>query len=172
MAAGDPVFGSDFDAVAAAVGITKVKEANQTRTSTTTLLDDAELKDIELDVGRYRIFVMLTMVGGAGGIPIVTRWGFSGTWNAPLRLVKGPTAANTAAGSADPPQQRTAVNVSSDATYGLGTSAAYHLITEVSAQIVVTVPGLFAVQWRPNSSSATSGGVNQGSHVIIVPFEQ
>jgi hypothetical protein len=172
MAAGDPVFSSDFAEVVSAVGITKVKEANQTRTSTTTLLDDAELKDIELAAGRYRIFVMLTMVGGAGGIPIVTRWGFSGTWNAPLRLCKGPTAANTAAGGADPPQQRTAVSATSDATYGLGTSAAYQLITEVSAQIVVTASGLFSVQWRPNSSAVNSGGVNQGSHVIIVPFEQ
>lgn len=172
MAAGDPVYSSDFAAVAAAAGLVKVKESSQIRTSTTTLLDDAEIKDIELAPGRYRAVVVITMYGGSASIPVVTRWGFTGTWNNPLRIIDGPTAANTTAANADPPRQRTAVAAGSDATYGLGNSAFYQVAIEMSAQIVVTATGNFSLMWRPNSSNANSGGVNQGTHVLIAPFEQ
>jgi hypothetical protein len=172
MAAGDPVFGSDFDAVLSAVGIRKVKDSSQIRTSTTTLLDDGEINGIELTPGRYHVKSIWTMYGGTAGIPIVTRWGFTGTWNNPLRIVRGPTAANTTAANANPPQQRTAVAAGSDVTYGLGTSAFYQVAYEESMQVSVTATGMFSLMWRPNSSSANSGGVNQGTGVIIVPFEQ
>lgn len=152
------------------VGIRRVKTASQFRASTNTFADDAELKDIELTPGSYYIRAKLTMYGGTAGIPILTQWGFSGTWNNPLRLISGPTPANTTAAGSNPPQQRTAAATNSSATYGLGTSTAYHLIDEETMQITVTATGLFAVRWANQSSNAASGSVNQGSFVEIIPI--
>lgn len=171
MAAGDPVYSSDFSDVEARVGIRKVKAVSQQRINTSTLANDAELFDMQLTPGNYHVRVRLAMGGGAGGIPIKTRWGFTGSWNAPLRQVIGPLSSNTLAGTANPTMQRTAVSAVADATYGLGSSAAYHLTDEESMQVIVTATGMFSVQWAPNAVSATSGSVNQGSFVVIVPFD-
>jgi hypothetical protein len=146
---------------------TYVKEANETRTSTTTYADDDELAGISLPVGTFEIIAEIAMIGGAAGIAIKTQWGFSGTWSAPLRHCVGPTAGNTTAGNGAVTTQRTVYATNADAVYGLSTSGVYTLAREASWQVVVTVTGLFALRWAPNVSSATSGGLRQSSVVKV-----
>jgi hypothetical protein len=169
---GDPVKAAidDLDLrVTALVGseFTKWKDNNETRTSTTTLALDNELKDIPLSIGRWKIFALISGIGGAGGIAIKTQWAFTGTWNTGMaRLVEGPSAANTADPVAGPVlHKRAAVNSNVDSVYGMGTSGSYNHWTETSAQVVVTAPGLFGLNWAPNVSSGTSGGVRQSSFI-------
>jgi len=144
-----------------------VKPSNETRTSTTTYADDADLAGIPLGVGSFEIVADIAMIGGAAGIAIKTQWGFSGTWNTPLRQCVGPTSGNTTAGNGAVSTQRTAYASNADAVYGLSTSGFYTLARESSWQVTVTVAGLFALRWAPNVSSGTSGGLRQGSAVRV-----
>jgi hypothetical protein len=142
-----------------------VKQNNETRTTTTTYADDGELNTIALGVGTWEIIADLAMVGGAGGIAIKTQWSFTGTWNNPLRLALGATAANVTAGSGPLSWQGSAYATNADCIYGLSTSGVYTLAREMSRQIVVTVAGNMALKWAPNVSSATSGGIRQSSSI-------
>jgi hypothetical protein len=146
---------------------TYVKQSNETRTSTTTYANDAELAGIPLAVGTYEIIGQFAMIGGAGGIAIKTQWSFTGTWSGPLRLCEGPTSGNTTAGSGAVSTQRSAYATNADCVYGLSTSAVYTTVMEISKQITVTVAGNMALSWAPNVSSATSGGIRQSSWIDV-----
>src|SRR5262245_4127027 len=144
------------------------KDSNETRTSTTTLALDNELKDIPLAIGRWHVFMMIAGIGGAGGIAIKTQWAFTGTWNTGfVRLVEGPSATNTADSLAGPvAMKRSGANSNTDSVYGMGTSGNYMHWTEHSAQVNVSAAGLLGLNWAPNVSSGTSGGVRQSSFIV------
>ena len=144
-----------------------VKQANETRTSTTTYANDGELAGIPLGVGTWEVEFILAMIGGGGGIAVKTQWSFTGTWNAPLRLVEGVTSGNTAAGTAAVSHQRSAYATNSDCVHGLSSSATYTLVREFSRQITVTVAGNLALSWAPNVNSGSSGGVRQSSTCAV-----
>jgi hypothetical protein len=171
---GDPVKAAidDLDARVAALVAgrqEKIKAANETRVSTTTLALDNELKDIPLGIGTWEISVLLAAVGGAGAIAVKTQWAFTGTWNNPLRFIEGPSATNTGDALSGPvSMKRSAAQTNADSVYGLNSSGNYMNWREFTKQIVVTVPGSMAINWAPNVSSATSGGLRQGSSVTCI----
>lgn len=144
-----------------------VKSAAQVRTSTTTYANDSELSGITLGVGTWEVVVKLFMTGGAGAIAIKTKWDFSGSWGNPLRMIVGTTAGNTTAPGSNPAMSYAPQLWNADSIYGLSTSGAYQKITEESRAAVVTTAGNFAVNWAPNVSSATSGGIQAASSVSV-----
>lgn len=144
-----------------------VKNVSQDRVSTTTLADDAELFGIALDVGTYEVQADLMLMGGAGGIAVKTRWSFTGTWNTPVRQCTGPSPSNTAAPNTTMSMQSAGYAANSDCVYGLSTSAAWSCARELSRQVIVTAAGNLAINWAPNVSSASSGGLRAGSCVKI-----
>jgi len=144
-----------------------VKSAAQVRTSTTTYADDSELSGIALGVGTWEIINKIFMTGGSAGIAIKTQWSFTGTWNNPLRMLIGPTAANTTAPASGPPLNLAPILWNSDQIYGLSTSGAYQRVIEETRNAVVTGAGNYAFRWAPNVSNANSGGIQAASSVTV-----
>jgi hypothetical protein len=143
------------------------KDNSEVRASTTTLNNDAELQAIPLAVGEYKVRMGLNLTGGSGGIAIKTQWAFTGTWNNPIRRCDGPTSANTVAPSGTMLLQHATYTANSNCIYGLYTGNAYTIVKEECFQVIVTVAGSLSLAWGPNTSSATSGGVMQGSWVEV-----
>jgi len=144
-----------------------VKSAAQVRTSTTTYADDSELSGITLSVGTWEVINKVFMTGGSAGIAIKTQWSFTGTWNSPLRMLIGPTAANTTAPASSPALTHAPVLWNADSIYGLSTSGAYQRVIEESRNVIVTGAGDYAFRWAPNVSNANSGGIQAASSVTV-----
>ncbi|GIE29955.1 hypothetical protein Ait01nite_030000 [Actinoplanes italicus] len=164
---GLPVTPSSLDDIDERIPATTVKTTSETRTSTTTLANDGELFGITLTPGIWEVDMLLAMIGGAGAIAIKTRWSFTGTWNVPVRYVTGPTAANTTGPNGAVSTQTALYAANVDAVYGLTSSAIWQGVREQSRWVEVTVTGLLSLQWAPNVSSATSGGLRQSSTVTV-----
>jgi len=143
---------------------TYVKGSTESRASTTTLTNDSELNTIPLDIGTYRIELVGFFTVGSNTPRLVTRWGFTGTWNNPDRVCFGPGATETAA-----PNVATTVNVQGyqaagqSATYNIINTAVYTSFREVSMNVVVTAAGSLSLQWAQFSSNAAATAVQPGT---------
>ena len=84
--------GLDGSANNFALGIpdVRVKASGASVTNSTVLIDDNEFVSIPLGVGRWWIKFSLFVVSPTAASVLKTQWGFTGTWDNPLRLCKGP----------------------------------------------------------------------------------
>jgi hypothetical protein len=173
--AGDVVYASDFNAVAARLPRTYVKETGTSRNTTTTLADDPDLSGIALEVGRYQIDLYLFYTQTTTNTQdIKTRWAFTGTWTGTtsVRNVIGIANDSTAAANVS-----TGVNMAGsqlsgqDSLYGGPAAAAYNSARETAINVEVTVAGTLSLQWAQNASSANNITVQAGSAFVIHRIE-
>lgn len=147
---------------------TTVKQSVTAKVNST-LANDAELSSIALGVGTWEIEAFLFASNPTSATPdIKTQWSFTGTWNSPLRAVSGAASTNVGSSDAITPGKARATATNSDAIYGLAASAAYTLIEERCAAVIVTVAGSMAISWAQNSTDAANNTlVNPGSFVKV-----
>lgn len=141
-------------------------KANATsRNTTTTYADDPDLLNIPVGVGTWEIeLVGFFNFSNATNGGLKTRWGFSGTWNNPLRNCMGPGSTNTGGTSVVTPVTLSAAGASTqDAIYLGSSTSAYYAFREVSFNAVVTVAGNLSLSWAQNSSSANNTIVHENS---------
>ncbi len=133
-----------------------VKEALETRANNT-VTADAELSGIALGVGTYHVrLVALVNNSGSATPDLRTQWTFSGTWNNPNRIAKGPASSNTGNWDATTPIKFGGVAAGTSAIYGIAASAAWHAIEEEAFNVTVTVAGNLAFAWAQNSTDAVN----------------
>lgn len=141
-----------------------VKPSPESRNTTTTLADDADLQSIALAVGTYEIellgFFHLTTTTTQ---KIKTQWAFSGTWNGPVRHIVGPGSAQTAATTDATETNVRAQAVNTDATYDCSVSTAFSCFREWTCNAVVTVAGNLSLQWAQSASSGNNTTLDTGT---------
>lgn len=124
-----------------------------------TVANDPDLAGIPLEVGEFEIEILgWFTLATTTTQKIITRWGFTGTWNTgAIRGVVGPGLGNTAN-----PDNVTLVNVrgyttaTQDAGYDTSTTTAYSHFREICTDVQVTVAGNFSFQWAQAASSANN----------------
>lgn len=144
------------------------KPSNESRSSTITLSADSDLQGIALDVGTYEIEFngqFFTTTGGTQAIK--TQWGFSGTWNSPVRCIAGPGLNNTAATTSADTYNTRGQGTSSDAVYQASATSAFTNFREYVANAIITVAGNLSIQWAQNSSSVNATQMAAGSTVRV-----
>lgn len=142
-----------------------VKAASQSRATTAVVADDAELTGIPLAVGQHWVRFLILFYTDTSATPdFKTQWGFSGTWNNPIRASIGPPSSNTAAAGAVTPMLLGGIAAGTDGSYGSasGTANAY-IATEESFNVVVTVAGNLSLKWSQRVSDATNTTVLAGT---------
>lgn len=144
------------------------KSSSTSRSSATTVSDDPELQGIALDVGTYEIELLMifNQAASAAAPGIRTQWGFTGTWNAPFRIISGIGNTNTASPEVATVYNGRSFQTSSAATY-TSAGSAFATVREVTAQAVVTVAGSLSLQWAQNSSVASNTTVQAGTAFIV-----
>jgi hypothetical protein len=131
-----------------------MKSANQARASTIVPADDSEISAIALGVGTWEIIMRIFAFNGTSNVPgLATRWGFTGTANAPVRHCQGPGSSQVAASSGITDSFLRGVPTGTSTAYGLAANSSYAEITESTANFVVTSLGNLSLQW----SQAVSG---------------
>lgn len=163
-----PVFYSGQRLTAALLSATQpdrtIKAVATSRQSTTTVTDDPELAGIALAVGTWHIRLLLLWYTDTSATPdIKTRWGFSGTWNTPLRALIGAPSSNTAAPGAITPMLMGAIATNADATYGSASGTVPYVSMEETYTATVTVAGNLSLQWAQRVSDASNSTVAAGS---------
>lgn len=141
-------------AVVATGAVSKVKTADESVTSSTTLQDDDHLT-ASLESGRtYAVRVFAAF--GSGAFPPAATMAFTGTSS--LAQFTAMTVATTTTG------------ISSDTAWGgnvtLG-SAAPPLVAVLTAVITTTSSGTAKFQWAQSSSSATATTLRRASTMIV-----
>lgn len=145
-----------------------VKTTSTDRTSTATVADDPDLSGIALGIGTWKVDVLIFATTPVGGTQkFKTQWGFTGTWNTPIRACVGPGSTNTAVRSDITPSQFDGMPSNSDCTYGLAASTGFNVITERCDFVVVTVAGNFSLKWSQATSSANLTSLKSGSSVTV-----
>lgn len=145
-----------------------IKQANQSVTSSTTLVNDSELV-YALTAGRtYHVRCGLIANGATGG-DIKVAWATTGTISMlSSRSCTGPgvstatTADTTARVSASQTGLTTAFSYGTDGTLQTG-------ITEEFI-VTCTVGGNLQLQWAQNASSGTATTVGSGSWILLIPI--
>jgi hypothetical protein len=150
------------------------KLSAQSVTSSTTLVDDADLK-VTLVPGQYFVDAWLHVSGGTTGDIKVT-WTFSGTFADSARMCQGPTRATTQVEGGDGINPVTAavtvgVNrssahfLTSDVPYGLDASSTSGIHEHLSLD--VSAGGVLKLRWAQETSSGTATTVSAASHLRI-----
>lgn len=161
VSAGNRIYASDVNAVAPA---TYTKAALQARASTIVVADDAELLNIPLAVGTYHIkltgfFSVFTTTTQK----LKTQWGFTGTWNNPVRACLGPAQTNVGGGNAVTVMNAAGIVANGDAVYSVVNAVAYSVFYEEAYNVVVTVAGNLSLKWAQFASSANVTNVADGT---------
>lgn len=144
-----------------------VKTAVTDRASTTTLAADPELQGLALGIGTWWVRVCIFATTPTTSTQkIKTQWGFTGTWNSPIRMCIGPGSTNTAARTDVTPAQYNGVATSSDATYSFAASTGFNTFTEECFAVTVTVAGTMSFNWAQSASSANVTSVKPGSSIM------
>lgn len=174
VGADNGVWGTELNTVLDALNAAdyfRVKTADQSITSSTTLTDDAVLAGLALPVGTF-VVVASYMVSGAAAGDVKVAWSFSGTAANSWRGGQGPTINTTDATGAG--AAATTVGVSREAASGgttagitnatpYGTDGTNVGLIQETGVLVVTVAGALKVQWAQNASSATATIMRAGS---------
>lgn len=164
------VYGGDIvtaDDVNANIATVYTKDVNQSQISTTTLVDDAEIKNIPLTAGVYEVELLLfhsaAYTGGSSGT-IKTQWAFTGSWNNPTRACQGGGQTNVAPTNRATEMYTFGVAANANAQYGTdGTAGNVSVAREVSRQVVVTSAGNLSLQWAQPVSTASNTNVLAGT---------
>lgn len=166
---GDIIYASDLNVIENRLGKVFRKSVGTGRASTVALADDPELKDIALDIGAYEIQLRGFFSIATSTTPkLKTRWGFTGVWNNPNRLVLGPGAITTAA-----PNQATELNAQGsqasgqDAIYSAPVSVVWSDFLEIATSVVVTTAGNLSLQWAQTVSNAAVVTVQSDTAFIV-----
>lgn len=140
------------------------KSGATARLSTTTLSDDPDLSGITLSVGTWSIELLLFYTVASTTPKIKTRWIFTGTWGAHIRLCHGP-GNNTgfAPNVVDTVTLQGYVLDTQDAIYNSSTSSAYSAVYEACYNVDVTVEGQLSLQWAQSVSTASNVTVQSAS---------
>lgn len=149
----------------------QVSKLNTTsRASTTTYTADPDLSAITLGIGTYEIefFLLISFTGGTGQ-RMKTTWGFSGSWNNPVRGCIGPSGAAATPASRD---AATEVNfngalANADSLYQATNNALPLIVRESSSNVTVSTQGDLSLQWAQVTSSVNAAVVQVGSYVRI-----
>lgn len=160
IAAGAPIAASD---VLDMLPRWATKALNTARQSTTTYVDDPELASISLTAGTYNIELMLFYIVASTTPKLKTNWGFSGTWNTPIRLCQGPGSTNTSSPEASTPSTFRGYTTAQDATYNSSTSGAFSGVVERAQNVVVTATGNLSLKWAQVTSTASDVSVLTGT---------
>lgn len=145
-----------------------VKPASTDRTSTTTVADDPDLAGIALGVGTWSVRMLLFATTVTTNTQkFKTQWGFTGTWNSPIRACIGPGSTNTAARADITPSQFSGMPSNSDNTYGFAASTGFNVVEELCDFVVVTVAGTLSLKWAQASSSGNATSLKSGSSVTV-----
>jgi len=152
----------------------KKKTAVQSVTSSTSVVDDTDLK-VTLTPGQYFVDAWLHATGSTTG-DIQTMWTFSGTLTDSARICVGPTQATTnveggIGGTPVTPAVTVGVNhmaahlIATEVSYGLdgsNTSAIHeHLSLDVSGT------GVLKLRWAQHAVSATATNLSAASHLRV-----
>jgi len=134
---------------------TFVKAADQSRNTSITLADDAELAGIPLSVGTWEIELVLFYTVASTTPLLKTAWAFSGTWGtSALRAVVGPNG--IVAPSVATPANMQAAPLTTAAVYNSSTAGSYSSVREIARNVVVTVAGNLSLQWAQSVSNASN----------------
>lgn len=144
--------------------ITVKQTSGPSRASLTTLTNDAELAGISLEVGTFKVDVLLYATGTTGDLR--TAWSFTGAWSG-TRACLGPGPATELQSQTDAPMRDNALALGTAATYGLNNATTPAVIREVSYNVVVTTAGTMAVQWAQETSDVSATSVLLGSAVEV-----
>jgi hypothetical protein len=140
------------------------KTANQSVTSSATLVADTDLK-VTLTPGQYRVEVFLHYTGATAG-DIAIAWAFSGTNSSVVRTALGPGVAATAGDAA------TSMRSSGNALatrLNYGAEAASSGIRE-DILITVTGAGVLQMSWAQDVASTTATVVSAASRLYVTRF--
>lgn len=147
---------------------TKVKANTEDRANVTTVANDGELTNIALGVGTYSVEVLIFATTPTTNTQkLKTQWGFTGTWNNPIRACVGPGSTNTAARSDITPSQFNGVPAGTDVTYGFAASTGFNVVMERADNVTVTVAGTLSLKWSQAAASANVTSVKAGSSVTV-----
>lgn len=149
-------------------GTSPVKQSATSRTSTTTLTADPDLSGITLGVGTYEIELFLFFSFNATVTQkIVTQWGFSGTWNNPVRGCLGPGADNVSGASISTSVSASSYAANASSTYNTVNAAQFAHAREISATVSVSAAGDLSLLWAQSASVANATIVQPGSYFRI-----
>lgn len=144
---------------------TVVKASVTARNTTVTPVADPDLGAITLGVGTWKVeltgLFTCTTTSTQG---IKTMWGFSGTWNNPIRAIIAPGNASpgTSPGTIDQ-MNLAGVAAGSSAAYYVLAGATYVTFREISYTVIVTAAGDLSLLWSQSASSANNTTLQPGS---------
>ena len=129
-----------------------VKDADQTRNSTTTLADDSALT-ISLPVGRFTFEAVLFSAAGAGAL----KYGWTVPASTSMRW-------NT-------PQSTPALYLNETQTLTVSDTSTNGIMTELKGNVRILTAGTFALQWAQNASNAADTSVLLNSWMRLQKLE-
>lgn len=157
------------DMLTAALPALLVKPGASSRSSTVTPTADPDLTGITLGIGTWEVELVLFFNQATTDTQgLQTMWGFSGTWNNPIRACVGPPNASpgTTRDSLDKVNLGGfAANVGSK--YLVVNGSGYVCVREISATVVVTVAGDLSLLWSQAASVANATSVQPGSYFRV-----
>lgn len=166
--AGDELAAADLNAILAALPSVTVKTASTDRISTITMASDPELTGIPLSVGTWSIVFEGLWTQASAAAKMATQWAFTGTTAATARRkCMGAGSAQVAAPSLITESTFAGYDTSTSALYDVSTSTQYSVIRESVDNFVVTVAGLFSIQWAQGVSTASNVTMRPGSSVTV-----
>jgi hypothetical protein len=157
------VAAGDHTHASSTLGFQYVTKASATsRTSTTTLTDDPDLR-LTLAAGTYHLTALLS-ASGEQGADIQVFWNFTGTWTQTLRGTQGPSSTVTAVQSGGDMLSWVSGSAGTP-TYGTSSGAVWSFIRE-ELIVVVTGSGSARVQWAQAVSNSNPTAMEAGSTLI------
>lgn len=141
-----------------------VKPSATARSTTTTPAADPDLAAITLGVGTWEVELTLFFNCATTATQgIRTQWGFSGSWNTPVRWTLGPGATGTANATSSDVVNLGGATTAANNIYAVAAGATYACVREVCYTVVVTIAGDLSLLWSQNVSSANATTVQGGS---------
>lgn len=157
------VAAGDHTHTASSTGFQYVTKASATsRTSTTTLADDPDLR-LTLTPGTYHVTALLS-ASGVSGADIQVFWNFTGTWTQTFRGAQGPDTTATAVQNGSTTLSWV-TGAAGTPSYGTTSTAVWSFIRE-ELIVVVTVSGSARVQWAQAVSNSNPTAMEAGSTLI------
>lgn len=164
---GDIIYAADLNALEALLPKTTTKAAATDRTNNT-MTADPELAGIALAVGTYEIDLVLMWTQLTTATQkLRTQWGFSGTWNSPIRACFGPGSAATSSRADVAEMQVGAYASNTDALYCVAAGAGFSSVRETCRLVTVTVAGNLSLVWAQNTTSANITSVKAGTSFVV-----
>lgn len=137
-----------------------------TRTSTTTLTNDANLQFAIPAAGVYKVEVIFSVGSSAAG-GIAFNLNYSGTIGNGGNAIAGASQLGSGSLTIASNNQGLVSNVVNSNAYTIAAAGAFHLVLNVSALIGVSTAGTIALAWAQQASNATPVTLVQGSSMLV-----